>query len=203
MLTRQMFEGFGTGGYDGRLPVHNGGSFQPRRVREITRRPSRGCREPRVGFNLHLNALRVSGHGRSPGARRRLPGNPDSSRGHPHPSARCADLCKSCSISRRCSALPACRTSRKGRDRAWEPPRKTVPDDGEARQGARFFDAASCLPGNSRLAERFFSPTSRFSLALSASLTSLEAHASIDFCPEPPEWKQPTRPPIAKPAKRR
>src|SRR6266404_632954 len=53
-------------------------------------------------------------------------------------------------------------------------------------------------------AENDFSSFARLiSLALSASLTRFGVRASIDFCPEPSEWKQPTRPSSAKPARRR
>src|SRR5258708_23975454 len=74
MLACQMFECFQTSCNDSRLPIRNSGTFQPRRVRKITRRSACGRCQARVGFDLHLNAFRFSGHGSSPGERRRLPG---------------------------------------------------------------------------------------------------------------------------------
>jgi hypothetical protein len=92
---------------------------------------------------LHVNAFRFSGHANSPGERRRLPGNQDSSTARLRPCVCYVGPCRSCSTFRRSSAPPSCRTSRKRRDRAWEPPRKTVPDHGEARQGEPAAGASS------------------------------------------------------------
>src|SRR5258708_25233758 len=49
----------------------------------------------------------------------------------------------------------------------------------------------------------FFIALGCISRPLWASLTRVWVRASIDFLPEPAEWKQPTHPPITKPARRR
>jgi len=189
-----MLERFLASRYNGHLPVRNRGSFQARRIRKITRGSAHSGRQARVRFNLHMNALRFSGHGNSPGERRRLPGNQDSSTARLRPCVRYVGLCRSCSTFRRSSALPSCRTSCKRRDRAWEPPRKTVPDHGDARQGA---PAAGASRYQLAFASSPAAPTPltrRIFCSARASLTRIDVHASIGFCPEPSEWKQPTRP---------
>jgi len=136
MLTRQMLECLLAGGDDCSLPVCKSRAFQPGGVGKIARCSARSGREARVRFNLHVNSMSFSGHGRSPGGHRRLRGNLGSSTNHQRRGGRCADLCRWCNTFRRSNILPSYRTLCNGQDRAWEPPRKTVPDDGEARQGA-------------------------------------------------------------------
>jgi hypothetical protein len=206
MLKRQVDKGFLAGRHDRCLPARNRRGFQAGGIRKISSSTACGRGQPRIRLKLHANGFRFSVHECSPTERRRLPGNPGSSRGRRHPSGRCAGLCRWCNISRSCNALPAYRTSRKRRDRAWDPPGKTVPEHGDARQGARWVDGANFLL-NVRLNVRpwpGFLPRARsISRLWPASLTHVEAHASIDFCPEPSEWKPPTRPQAVKLARLR
>ena len=133
-----MFKRFLARRYNGGLPVRNCRTFQSSGIRKITRGSASRRGQPRVSFNLHVNAFRFSGHGNSPGERRRLPGNPDSSRDRLRPCARCAALCRSRSIFRKYNDLLACRTSRNGQNRAWEPPGKTVPERGKRGKACAF-----------------------------------------------------------------
>jgi len=63
MLFSQVLEDFDAGGEHRSLPLRNCVFFQPRGIRKIACRPSYGSGEPRIGVDLDMVTLEVSGHG--------------------------------------------------------------------------------------------------------------------------------------------
>lgn len=125
MFSGQMLEGFLASRHDGLLQFHRLFALHSGGFGEVPRSTASRGRQPRVGVDLQLDAFGLSAHCEcSQPTRRKLPGSPGNSIDRPRTASRLLALCKLCSTSRNCTALPACRIERKRRDPAWEPPRK-------------------------------------------------------------------------------
>jgi hypothetical protein len=144
MFLSEVLERLNARRYDGRLQMHNGVIFQTSSVAEITPGASGRGRQPGIRIDLQVNTLGFSGHGSLLEERHRLRGNPDSSTNRRRPGEYYAVPCRWRNIFRMCNALLSCRTSRKRQDRAWEPPRKTVPERGTRGKARAKTEPTSC-----------------------------------------------------------
>jgi hypothetical protein len=111
-VSRQVFEGFPARSNDGRLPLRDGVIFHSCAIGKVAGDTADRGSQTDIRVELQVEAYKFSGHGFWRGRPRRLPGNPGNSRDRPCKGARCAALCKWCSIVHTCTVLPANRTER-------------------------------------------------------------------------------------------
>ena len=117
MVWRQLTEGLVARGDHGGLELSDGVVFDSGRVGQIARHASDGRRQSGIGVDLQAIVLDSVSTVRSRVLRRKLPGSPGNSidrrrRAAPYPAP-----CKSCSIFRKCTALPSCRSG--ANDGTW------------------------------------------------------------------------------------
>lgn len=125
VIPDQMSERLSASSHNRLLQLSHRFARKLRGLREVARSaPGRG-RQPLIRVNLQLDTFGLSAHcDWSPATRRKLPGNPGNSIVRLHRALHLPALCKSCSTSHRCIALPACHTVRKQRVLASRPPIK-------------------------------------------------------------------------------
>lgn len=114
----ELREGFFAGKKNCSLQFRSCLHREPAGLTEITCSTGRSRGKPGIGVEPDFNAFGVSGHENRRAQRRKLPGNPGSSRGRRRKDGLLAGPCRCCSIFRKCRRLLPYRTARRRRAHA-------------------------------------------------------------------------------------